>query len=306
MTPLSWSLDHVGPITRTARGRRARPRRPRRGRPPGTHGPRSAGPRGSPGPRRAARTGTWPDCGSASPATTTSTGSHPRWRTRSAQPSTRLRAARRRTRRRRHPDDRVHPGHPMGPHGARRPPPSTNGRCAPPPSCTRPTSASCWKPVSSFRPATTCAPSASRTLMRRAWAQLFDEVDVIAAPTVTSTAARSDQQTVRMAGRLRRERVRHLRPAARPRRTSPASRRSPFPVGLDRAGLPIGMQLIGRPLGEATILGVGRAYEATHSLRRASAAPFPPPRSGGGLDPVGRGWGGGGSRQGRIRAMTLR
>jgi aspartyl-tRNA(Asn)/glutamyl-tRNA(Gln) amidotransferase subunit A len=34
-----------------------------------------------------------------------------------------------------------------------------------------------------------------------------------------------------------------------------------LPCGADAAGLPIGLQLIGRPLEDATILGIGRAYE---------------------------------------------
>jgi aspartyl-tRNA(Asn)/glutamyl-tRNA(Gln) amidotransferase subunit A len=35
-----------------------------------------------------------------------------------------------------------------------------------------------------------------------------------------------------------------------------------LPVGFDPAGLPLGMQVMGRPFDEATLLDVGRAYEA--------------------------------------------
>ncbi|MFJ6749443.1 MULTISPECIES: amidase [unclassified Streptomyces] len=127
----------------------------------------------------------------------------------------------------------------------------------------------------------------SRTLMRRAWAQLFHEVDVVAAPTVTSTAARSDQQTVEWPdGTVESVSDTYVRLSAPANITGVPS--LSLPVGLDRAGLPIGMQLMGRPLDEATILRVGRAYEATHpsdALRR----PVPASPVARGAHPVGRG-----------------
>ncbi|MGW7004533.1 amidase [Streptomyces sp. NPDC054933] len=102
----------------------------------------------------------------------------------------------------------------------------------------------------------------SRTLMRRAWTELFTEVDVIAAPAVTCTAARSDQQTVEWPdGTVESVADTYVRLSAPANITGVPS--LSLPVGLDSAGLPIGMQLIGRPLGEATILSTGRAYEAT-------------------------------------------
>ncbi|MCA1219798.1 amidase [Streptomyces sp. 8L] len=113
----------------------------------------------------------------------------------------------------------------------------------------------------------------ARTLMQRAWARLFDEVDLIAAPTVTSTAARSDQQTLRWPdGTVESAADTYFRLSAPANITGlPALS---LPVGFDGAGLPIGMQLIGRPLGEATILRAGRAYEATRS-GDARLAPVP-------------------------------
>ncbi|HEX2173027.1 MAG TPA: amidase family protein, partial [Dehalococcoidia bacterium] len=35
-----------------------------------------------------------------------------------------------------------------------------------------------------------------------------------------------------------------------------------IPCGFSREGLPIGLQIIGRPFDEATVLRIGRAYEA--------------------------------------------
>ncbi|MEV0674934.1 amidase [Actinosynnema sp. NPDC050436] len=101
----------------------------------------------------------------------------------------------------------------------------------------------------------------ARTLMRRAWARLFDDVDLVAAPTVTCTAVRADQPTVTWPdGSVEDVAATYVR------FSSPANvvgvPALSLPVGVDGAGLPIGMQLIGRPLGEATVLKVGRAYEA--------------------------------------------
>ncbi|MFE7607301.1 amidase [Streptomyces celluloflavus] len=100
----------------------------------------------------------------------------------------------------------------------------------------------------------------SRTLMRRAWARLFDEVDIIAAPTVTSTAARRDQQTVRWSdGSEESVSDSYVRLSAPANITGLPS--LSLPVGLDGTGLPIGMQLIGGPFAEAALLSTGRVYE---------------------------------------------
>ncbi|RKT54624.1 amidase [Saccharothrix australiensis] len=102
----------------------------------------------------------------------------------------------------------------------------------------------------------------ARTLMRQEWARLFDAVDLIAAPTVTSTAVHRDQRAVEWPDGT----VEGV-PDTYVRLSSPANivgaPALSLPVGVDGDGLPIGMQLIGRPLGEATLLRVGRAYEAT-------------------------------------------
>ncbi|HEU0116004.1 MAG TPA: amidase, partial [Thermomicrobiales bacterium] len=41
-----------------------------------------------------------------------------------------------------------------------------------------------------------------------------------------------------------------------------------IPVGFDRDGLPIGLQIVGRPHAEATVCGIGRAYETASAARR--------------------------------------
>lgn len=111
----------------------------------------------------------------------------------------------------------------------------------------------------------------SRTLMRQAWLRLFDRIDVLAAPTVPITAAKTDQQTVQWPDGTT-EGV----PDAYVRLSAPANITGlpalSLPTGRDHAGLPIGLQLIGRPLAEATLLRTGHAYErARGTVDRGSA-----------------------------------
>ncbi|MFC8128336.1 amidase [Streptomyces sp. NPDC057302] len=100
----------------------------------------------------------------------------------------------------------------------------------------------------------------ARALMREGWAQMFGHVDVIAAPAVPMTAVPSDQDSVEWAdGTVEAVSDSYVRLSSPANITGvPALT---LPVGQDRAGMPIGMQLMGRPLGEATVLRVGRAYQ---------------------------------------------
>ncbi|NEB15885.1 amidase [Streptomyces coelicoflavus] len=100
----------------------------------------------------------------------------------------------------------------------------------------------------------------ARTMMRDAWARLFDGIDVLAAPTVPMTAAEAGQETVEWAdGTTEAVSDSYVRLCAPANITGvPALT---LPVGHDRAGLPIGMQLMARPFRDATVLRVGRVYE---------------------------------------------
>ncbi|GGV34599.1 amidase [Streptomyces spectabilis] len=102
----------------------------------------------------------------------------------------------------------------------------------------------------------------ARTLMSQEWARLLEEVDVIAAPTVPLTAARTGQHTVEWPdGTVESVSDAYVRLSAPANITGlPALT---VPVGRDGAGLPIGMQLVGRPRAERTLLRAGRAYEMT-------------------------------------------
>ncbi|MFF1272237.1 amidase [Streptomyces marokkonensis] len=100
----------------------------------------------------------------------------------------------------------------------------------------------------------------ARTMMRDAWARLFDGIDVLAAPTVPMTAAEAGQEAVEWAdGTTEAVSDSYVRLCAPANITGvPALT---LPVGHDRAGLPIGMQLMARPFQDATVLRVGRVYE---------------------------------------------
>ncbi|MEV1023345.1 amidase [Streptomyces sp. NPDC050264] len=112
----------------------------------------------------------------------------------------------------------------------------------------------------------------ARTLMRDRWLELFAHVDIIAAPSVPAPAAPSGQESIRWTdGSLEAVSDAYVRLSAPANITGiPALT---VPAGRDRAGLPIGMQLLGRPLGEADVLRVGAAHEQVASFGRGRIAP---------------------------------
>ncbi|MEV6591476.1 amidase [Streptomyces acidicola] len=111
----------------------------------------------------------------------------------------------------------------------------------------------------------------SRTLMRQEWARMLQEVDVIAAPTVPATAVKAGQETITWAdGTVEGVSDAYVRLSSPANITGIPS--LSVPVGHDTAGLPIGMQLLGRPLGESVLLRVGHAYEQTQPARELAHA----------------------------------
>ncbi|MER6914534.1 amidase [Streptomyces sp. NPDC000594] len=99
-----------------------------------------------------------------------------------------------------------------------------------------------------------------RTLIRAAWSRLLREVDVIAAPTVPITAVPAGAETVHWPDGTQESVTQvYVRLAVAANITGfPALS---LPVGRDRDGLPIGLQLMGRPREESLLLAVGTAYE---------------------------------------------
>ncbi|ARZ71829.1 amidase [Streptomyces albireticuli] len=102
----------------------------------------------------------------------------------------------------------------------------------------------------------------ARTLMRQAWLEMLEAVDVIAAPTVPLTAVKAGQTTVTWGdGEVESVSDAYVRLSAPADITGVPS--LTVPVGRDAAGMPIGMQLMGKPFGDATVLRAGHAYELT-------------------------------------------
>ncbi|MFJ7995917.1 amidase [Streptomyces sp. NPDC096310] len=106
----------------------------------------------------------------------------------------------------------------------------------------------------------------ARTLMRGEWARMLAEVDVIAAPTVPITAVRAGQEAVTWPDGTVEGVSDALVRLSVPANITGVPALS-VPVGHDAAGMPIGMQLLGRPLGERALLRVGHAYERTRPAR---------------------------------------
>ncbi|MEU3297659.1 amidase [Streptomyces longwoodensis] len=106
----------------------------------------------------------------------------------------------------------------------------------------------------------------ARTLMRQEWARLLEEVDLIVAPTVPATAVEAGQESITWAdGTVEGVSDAYVRLSSPANITGMPS--LSVPVGHDAAGLPIGMQLLGRPLEESVLLRVGHAYEQTRPAR---------------------------------------
>lgn len=98
-----------------------------------------------------------------------------------------------------------------------------------------------------------------RRKLRSQFAKLWREVDCFVTPTTPATAPRAGEKTVRIAGREEDTRaaatrlVRGLNVLGLPALS--------IPCGLSSAGMPVGMQIVGAPFDEATILKVGAALE---------------------------------------------
>lgn len=99
-----------------------------------------------------------------------------------------------------------------------------------------------------------------RTAFKQELQQLFERVDVIVAPTVPVPAGlRETTSTTWPDGTEERLAVTYIRYTFLADLAGlPALS---VPCGLTRSGLPIGLQIIGRPLDEATVLRVGSTYE---------------------------------------------
>lgn len=110
-----------------------------------------------------------------------------------------------------------------------------------------------------------------RAVIRQQWRELFDDIDVLIAPTVPVAAMDADQPEVTWPDGVTEGPV-----PAYIRFCAPANLIGlpalSVPCGFTGAGLPVGLQIVGRSFDESTVLRVGHAYQ--------SAADWPswPPR----------------------------
>jgi aspartyl-tRNA(Asn)/glutamyl-tRNA(Gln) amidotransferase subunit A len=112
----------------------------------------------------------------------------------------------------------------------------------------------------------------ARTLIQQRWRDMFADIDVLIAPTLTTPALPVDDPQVTWPdGSTESATDSYVRFSAPANVTGlPALS---VPCGFNDAGLPIGMQIIGKPFAEPVLLAVGQTYEsATHW---AKLAPLP-------------------------------
>lgn len=112
-----------------------------------------------------------------------------------------------------------------------------------------------------------------RSVVQQGWKTMFDGIDVLVTPGLPFAAPEVGAQDVRWPDGF----VEDLSTGL-VRFTSVANLTGQpvlaMPVGRDSAGLPVGMQITGRPFDEATVLRVGQAYEsAGHDVGRLAAIP---------------------------------
>jgi aspartyl-tRNA(Asn)/glutamyl-tRNA(Gln) amidotransferase subunit A len=98
-----------------------------------------------------------------------------------------------------------------------------------------------------------------RALMCREVAQLWHQVDVLVTPATMMAAPHPGETHVRIGDRQMSTREALLRPM-RPFNLTGLPALS-VPCGFTSAGLPIGLQIAGKPFDEATVLRLGHAYE---------------------------------------------
>lgn len=109
-----------------------------------------------------------------------------------------------------------------------------------------------------------------RRLLIQRFREILSRYDAVVCPTVPATAPRLDQETVEFPG------FSELRNATMVRHTRLFNLNSlpavSVPCGFDSMGLPVGLQIAGAPFAEGTVLRISHAYQqATEWNRRAPA-----------------------------------
>jgi aspartyl-tRNA(Asn)/glutamyl-tRNA(Gln) amidotransferase subunit A len=108
----------------------------------------------------------------------------------------------------------------------------------------------------------------ARRIIRREWAKVFDEIDVLVSPTTPVTATKFGEETADLPGG-KKPLVRAYLDLTLPFNLCGYPAVS-VPCGFSAAGLPIGMQLVGKPFSEGLLLRMAHQYqlETTWHQRR--------------------------------------
>ena len=100
-----------------------------------------------------------------------------------------------------------------------------------------------------------------RTMVQHAFRDAFKGLDAIVCPTLPATAARVGQQTFAFPGGAEKSVIDAWVGHSAPGNITGLPALS-VPCGFDGAGLPVGLQVIGRPFDEAGVLRIAQAYES--------------------------------------------
>ncbi|MFC5994318.1 amidase [Pseudonocardia hispaniensis] len=99
-----------------------------------------------------------------------------------------------------------------------------------------------------------------RTLIQQGWKQMFDGLDAVLAPTLPATAAKVGQTSFTWPDGQEEAVINSYVRTSAPGNLTGLPALS-LPCGFDDTGLPIGLQIIGTPFAEPTVLRIGAAYE---------------------------------------------
>lgn len=100
-----------------------------------------------------------------------------------------------------------------------------------------------------------------RTLVKEAFRQAFDGLDGMLCPTLPATAAAVSQQGFHFPSGAQKSVIDAYVGHSAPANVTGLPALS-VPCGFDDDGLPVGLQIIGRPFDESTVLRIGQAYES--------------------------------------------
>lgn len=100
-----------------------------------------------------------------------------------------------------------------------------------------------------------------RGLLRQEFCKLYERIDVMVAPSVTTTAVIAGTESITWDDGVEESLVSAYTRFSLPANVTGMPSLS-VPCGFSEQGLPIGFQVIGRPLDESTILRLGATYEA--------------------------------------------